>query len=205
METLETTIEERILIHENTNETGRTRADAEMRAKMLRKIQSYKQMANVDLNSLNSPPAISEFIFQEHLKVNRVLMQQHKSGLKNAQSLYELPSDLEQLKFDLLAWANLKPSSRGGRKYEFLMKEDEQWKIDDAALEKEFISRKLKFYIQGDDITEYKTLELIREYAEAKRCPNSQVALISFLNDRFESVGQFKFKIRWTYFDRDRH
>lgn len=194
---------EKILIYENKEEISKIIQDARIRCSVLNEVISAGVPVN-QIKDLNSEKAIENFVFQEHLKLNKYMAQQYSAGMRQTALVenFNLPDNLENMQRKLLQWLNF-PIHRGGDKYRHLQFIEGKFELDSGALEIEFGLRKLKFYILGDDIAEYKKLESMLGYFQDHNCPNNQIGGSSFFNDRFESVGQFKYKVRWTYFRRD--
>lgn len=197
-------VAERLLIFTKQEEIDKIVEDAKIRERLLNDMLacglSHIQIKDVAV----SEKAIEQYIFSEQLKVNKALAVQFAAGKRNLIGEYALPENLENIQRLLLQFLHYPKSQRAVNKYDYL-KFNGRYELDSEALEREFILRRLKFFIEGADVVEYRRLESMLEYFQDHRCPNNQVALISFLSDRFESVGQFKYKVRWTYFNRDRN
>lgn len=196
---------EKLLIYSNELEISKINEDARIRANFLNEIISSGVTSSQIKEVTTSEKSIEDFLFQQHLKLNKTMAQEFAAGKRQRHLIeaYLLPEALENQQRLLHNWLRFPLSHRHADKYQFLKFSEGRFEIDAEVLEREFVMRKLKFFIQGDEVLEYRKLESIVEYLEERRCPNNQVALISFLSARFESVGQFKYKIRWTYFDKD--
>lgn len=160
METLlkpqtEETEAEKLLIYSNELEIKRILSEAQTRANLLNELND-SGVTNDQIKSIcTSLIAINDFIFREQLKVNKELKKQFDAGKKNLKGEYALPLTLEAIKFGLLAWFNYPTTTRGGSKFENLIFIN-RWKTDTEALENLFIRNRLKIYIEGEKLNDYR-------------------------------------------------
>ena len=175
---------ERLLIYLNEQEINRITQEAEGRARILNKILSFGLVTNDTLTQINSAQQIDSLIFQEQLKVNKPMAVQHKAGKKNLLDEYALPENLQALKDALTAWITYPIAIRGGNKYTYLIFSD-HWSVDAEKLEREFVMRSLKIYVQDADLEELKTLQMIQKYLIESKAEPGQVFPSSFLDQRF--------------------
>lgn len=205
METLElepiTEQSEKLLIFENHQEINRVRQEIESRRTLLNQIAKHGLSPDIIEQVTQSKNAIDDHIFKEQIKVNRELKKQYTAGGKNLQDAYELPENLKSLKYALLAWHSYQsPQGRHGDKFLFLTFDD-QWRINETALENYLIGFKYKVYLHTEDeISEYNYLKDLCLYLEKKRASNNQIFSNSFFNDRIQCVGPSKFIPKWQYF-----
>lgn len=197
----EPAVETRLLIYENLSEIQRITQEAQNRVSILNQILLHG-LTNSQLKEITKSSAgIDDYIFKEQLKVNLELRKQFEAGKKNIRDEYELPQNLQALKYSLMAWFNYPKQGRAGDKFQNLVYTS-AWVVDEQSLENLFVRTKYKFYIEGVDVSEYKEIEGLCKYFEVHRMPNNQLSTSSFLWDRIEPIGQYKFKPRWTYFGR---
>lgn len=201
---------ERLLIYQNEPEISRITNEAESRARLLNNILGSGLVTNESLKQINSPQQIDDFIFQEQLKVNKPLFTQHKAGKKNLIGEYALPENLQVLKDALIAWITYPFSNRPGNKFNLIIFTD-HWALETLSIEREFIMRNFKIYVDGDQITELKTLLAFGEYL-ATECVSGQLFASKFLSDRYtcdslqacNSLPKAKYMVKYSYFRQDR-
>lgn len=117
---------------------------------------------------------------------------------------YLLPDNLESQQRLLLQWLNYPKSQRAVNKYDYL-KFNERFELDNQALEKEFVRQRLKFFIEGEQVNEYRDIEELCKFFEKYNMPNNQIREASFLWNRIEPVGMHQYKPRATWFMRERN
>lgn len=214
MQTLETTVEEtaKLLLDSKDPEIKKIKDEAEMRAGLLNAILNQGIVKNSELKQIaSSEKTIRDFLFKEHLKVNKFMRQQHEAGKRIAFDEYRLPDNLEHLMDSLLSWLNYPMQGRGGDKFQFLIYTD-RWAVNEPELESFFMKMQLKVFITGQDVAEIKTLQEIRAYMLEKNATPNQIFSCSFWNERFTNdnslacnrLEQGKFMIKKSYFMRQR-
>lgn len=193
---------EKLLIYSNEPEIKRISSEAQTRANLLNELND-SGITNDQIKSIcTSLIEIDDFIFREQLKVNKELKKQFDAGKKNLKDEYALPLTLGAIKFGLLSWFNYPPTTRGG-KFENLIYTD-RWKIDNEALEKFYIRYRLKIYVEGLQVDEYRELEKLCSILHFIKMPSNQVKDSSVLWNRVEPVGSEQYKPRWQWFIRER-
>lgn len=209
-ETLEMT-EQMLLIDENAQEIQKIRNEAETRAQLLNEILRHGIVKKSEVKQIIlSEKTIKDFLFNEHLKVNKFMRQQHEAGKRIAFDEYRLPDNLEHLMDSLLGWLTY-PIGRGTDKFQFLIYTD-QWAVNEPELESFFLKTKYKMFITGQDVDELKKLQEIRAYMLEKNATPNQIFSCSFWNERFTNdnslscnrLEQGKFMIKKSYFMRGR-
>lgn len=190
----------RLLIYQSESEVNRITQEAQTRVDLLNRILSFGIISNEDIPKVTSSAAASDdFVFREQLKVNSELKKQFDAGKKNLKDEYTLPGNLSDLKYSLLAWFNYPTTTRGGNKFENLVYTD-RWKIDNEALEKFYIRYRLKIYIEGEKLNEYRVLEKLCSILQFIKMPSNQVKDSSVLWARIEPVASNQYRPRWTWF-----
>lgn len=200
--TLETQTEEteKLLIFENFQEIEKIRQEIQSRASLLNNIFAHGVTIDQVKQTTASKASIDDFLFREQLKVNKELRKQYDAGKKNLLDEYELPKNLQDLKYALLAWHSYQPpNGRHSDKFQFLTF-NRQWQVNEQALENYFTQSQMKVYVEGGKLAEFREIEMICAYFEKNRMPSNQIHESSFLWSRIEPVGREKFKPRWQWF-----
>jgi hypothetical protein len=204
--TLEPQTAERLLIYENSPEQQRILNEIENRRSILNRLANVGLSKEEITSVASSLDSIDKYIFKKQLEENNALKKLIDRGIKGLSA--DLSPQLNQLSFDLKAWHNYRMPNKHEDKFSNLIcidsvdmdSDSDRWQVDEEAIENLFIKTGHKFYIEGEQIREYRELEKIIEYLENHRCPNNQVVASTFLNSRIEPIGQFKFMVRWQYF-----
>lgn len=199
---IEPITEERLLIYSNDAEMKRTFSEAQTRANLLNELYDSGITADQIKSVCTSLSAIDDFIFHEQLKINKEMRKQFEAGKKNLKGEYALSLTLEAIKFGLLAWFNY-PTARGGNKFENLIFID-NWNVDSEALENLFIRNRLKIYVEGLQLHEYREIEKLCNILHFIKMPSNQVRDSSVLWNRVEPIGSDQYKPRWQWFIRER-
>jgi hypothetical protein len=190
--------EERLLIYENLAEMQRISQEAQTRADLLNQIRAHGLENEAIQNLTQSLTAIDDFILKRHLSENNELRRLHEAGI-SAEAL--LPQALQSLSYRLKALFNYRMPNRTSSKFENLLFTD-SWQLDQEAMENQFIKAKAKIYLESEQqIKEFQTLEMFRNYLQ-EHCPGHLIRDNYFLNTRFEVVGQGRYRIRHTYFQK---
>lgn len=196
---------EKLLIFENIEEINKIVESARILTRLLNDLLacglSPKQIKDIAI----SEKAIENFIFQEQLKVNKALAVQYAAGKKNLIGEYALPDNLEHMQRQLLQWFNYPGSHRGSDKYQYLKFAEGRFELDNQSLEKEFVMRRLKFYIAGEQLHEFSDITELCKCFEKYKMPNNQIRESSFLWNRIEPIGMHQYKPRATWFMRERN
>lgn len=191
------TLDEKLLIHENTAEIARIRGEIESRAALLNEILNHGVGKDELPKITASKSTIDEFIFQAQLKINKVLLEQYKAGKKNLKEEYELPQNLQTLSDLLQGWHSY-PGGRHFDKYQHLVFTD-SWKVDTAELESFFIKSNLKVFVESELLAEWKDVQRLCEISMRYEMPVVEIKNSAFLNKRIEPYGRNLFRPRWTY------
>lgn len=197
----ETEETEKLLIFENLQEIQKIRQEVESRLSLLNNISRHGLTADQIKTVTTSKATIDDFIFQEQLKINDELRKQFEAGKKNLKDEYELPKNLQDLKYALLAWHSYSPpDGRYGDKFKDLILTD-SWSVNQSRLENYFVAKNWKFYLQtNEEISEYNFLKSWCFYFEKMKAPNNQIAGNSFFRDRIICVSAHKFEPNYRYF-----
>lgn len=198
---------ERLLIFENKEEISKTIEDARIRANFLNEIISSGLTSSQIKEVATSEKSIEDFLFQQHLKLNKTMAQEFAAGKKQRHLVeaYLLPTALENKQRLLQQWLNFPISRRRTDKYQFLRFNDGRFELDSDALERDGLLNRLKFYVTGEQLNEFRDIEKLCECFEKYKMPNNQIRESSFLWNRIEPVGMHQYKPRATWFMRDRN
>lgn len=197
---------EKLLIYTNEIEISKITQDARIRANVLNEVISAGVSANQIKDVTSSEKTIENYIFDRHLKQNKRMAMEYSSG-KRQRSLIEdyiLPTNLEDTQRKLLNWLSL-PTHRGADKYLHLQFNEGKFELDSQSLEKEFVKQRLKFYIAGEQVNEFRDIEELCKCFEKYQMPNNQIRESSFLWNRIEPLGMHQYKPRATWFMRERN
>lgn len=194
--TLEAPTEEKILIYQNDAEINRVTQEVQTRLGILNRIFEHKTKSHQIAGITISPFAIGQHVFELQLKENEQLKTLHDAGIKAEATL---PEHLQRLKDALTAWHNYKghPSQN---KFAFLKVDEATAAIDTEQLERYYIQRQLKIFLEGEKLAEFRKIEMICAYFEKNRMPSNQIHQSSFLWERIEPVGNGKYRPRWQQF-----
>lgn len=193
---VETQMAERLLIYQNDTEIKRITQEAQTRASTLNRIAAQNFSLSQIERVANSLYSVGQYILEQQLKENDQLKNLHEAGIKVTA---ELPEHLQRLKEDLTSWHNYKGPVQN-KKLVFLKVNESGASVDEEALEKHFVQRQLKVFVEGEQLEEFKKLESICEYFENNGMESGQVRACGFLWSRIEPAGANKYKPRWQWF-----
>ncbi len=191
---------ERILIHENIQEIERITSDIEMRCSMLNSISKHGLSEEEIKNVSSSKGSIERFIENRLQAENPEYKRMVQAGISGITA--KLSNELQGLKDALLRLEAFNPG-RGGNKFENLTFTD-KWVVDEIELEGLFIRNRVKIYIEGEKINEFRELEKLCSILHFIKMPSNQVKDSSVLWARIEPMGSDQYKPRWQWFARER-
>jgi len=189
----ETEPTEKLLIHTFTQEVERVSSEAQERMGLINSIALPKDELLLVAASLAD---IEAYIEARVIAENKELARLFSAGIKLSSLKYTTPPRLAELKNLLTRFQAIKA---GHFEHLRFNTDSDKWEVDTEAMELYFEQRKLKVWVEGEQLERYRKVEQLIELFRFFNIPWHQISESPSLSKVVLATGQ-GISVRWQHF-----